>query len=66
MYIHERDNWTEFKWDTSVLTVILEEVSRKLGLLYGRLSSPWKEGERTVMENCQMLCRECNRRKADK
>ncbi len=25
--------------------------------------TPWKEGGRTVRENCQMLCRECNRRK---
>lgn len=25
--------------------------------------TPWKEGGRTVAENCQMLCRECNRRK---
>jgi hypothetical protein len=27
---------------------------------------PWCEGGRTVMENCQMLCRECNRRKGAK
>ena len=39
MYIHERDNWTTFKWDASVLTAILEKVSRKQGLLYGRLAS---------------------------
>lgn len=25
--------------------------------------TPWREGGRTVIENCQMLCRECNRRK---
>lgn len=25
--------------------------------------TPWREGGRTVVENCQMLCRECNRRK---
>ncbi len=25
--------------------------------------TPWHEGGRTVAENCQMLCRECNRRK---
>lgn len=25
--------------------------------------TPWHLGGRTVMENCQMLCRECNRRK---
>ena len=28
--------------------------------------TPWKEGGKTVEENCQMLCRECNRRKSDK
>lgn len=28
--------------------------------------TPWKEGGRTVIENCQMLCRECNRRKGAK
>ena len=39
MYIHERDNWTTFKWDASVLTAILEKVNRKQGLLYGRLTS---------------------------
>ncbi len=39
MYIHERDNWTTFRWDTRVLTAILEKVSRKQGLLYGRLAS---------------------------
>lgn len=25
--------------------------------------TPWREGGRTIAENCQMLCRECNRRK---
>lgn len=25
--------------------------------------TPWKEGGRTIADNCQMLCRECNRRK---
>lgn len=28
--------------------------------------TPWHEGGRTVRENCQMLCRECNRRKGGK
>lgn len=27
---------------------------------------PWKEGGRTVEENCQMLCRDCNRKKSAK
>lgn len=39
MYIHERDNWTEFHWEADKLTAILEEVNRKQGLLYGRLAS---------------------------
>lgn len=39
MFIHEKDNWTEFKWDVSKLTAIIEKVSRKQGLLYGRLAS---------------------------
>lgn len=39
MYIHEREDWTAFQWDASVLTALLEEVSRKQGLLYGRLAS---------------------------
>lgn len=28
--------------------------------------TPWREGGRTVIENCQMLCRDCNRRKGAK
>lgn len=28
--------------------------------------TPWRDGGRTVEENCQMLCRECNRRKGAK
>lgn len=28
--------------------------------------TPWAKGGRTVAENCQMLCRECNRRKSAK
>ncbi len=39
MYIHERDNWTAFKWDATALGTALEKVSRKQGLLYGRLAS---------------------------
>lgn len=27
--------------------------------------TPWSRGGRTVPENCQMLCRDCNRRKSD-
>ena len=28
--------------------------------------TPWSEGGHTQMENCQMLCEECNRRKGKK
>ena len=28
--------------------------------------TPWRDGGRTVIENCQMLCRDCNRRKGGK
>ena len=27
--------------------------------------TPWRDGGRTVPENCQMLCADCNRRKSD-
>ena len=39
MYIHERDNWTNFRWNDSEVSLLLEVVCRKQGLLYGRLSS---------------------------
>ena len=35
-------------------------------LMEGDHITPWREGGRTVVENCQMLCRECNRRKGAK
>lgn len=28
--------------------------------------TPWRDGGRTIAENCQMLCRNCNRRKSGK
>lgn len=28
--------------------------------------TPWREGGRTIAANCQLLCRECNRRKGAK
>ena len=39
MYIHERDNWMDFRWDMSQVSLLQEKVFRKQGLLYGRLSS---------------------------
>ena len=39
MYIHERYNWTNFRWDESQVSLLQEVVCRKQGMLYGRLSS---------------------------
>ena len=39
MYIHERENWIQFRWDTSRVSLLLEQVCRKQGMLYGRLGS---------------------------
>lgn len=38
MYIHERNNWTDFQWDNTKIPLLIEEASRKQGLLFGRLS----------------------------
>lgn len=51
-YIHEKDNWTAFRWDASSITALLEKVSRKQGRLYGRLSSLGFDSQlRAVAEN---------------
>lgn len=34
-----------------------------LEFMEGDHITPWAEGGRTIIENCQMLCRDCNRRK---
>ena len=39
MYTHERDNWTDFRWDTSQVSLLQDLVCRRQGLLYGRLSA---------------------------
>lgn len=38
MYIHERQNWTNFRWDATKVSLLFEEACRKQGMLYGRLS----------------------------
>lgn len=38
MYIHERNDWTQFRWDDASLSSLIEEVGRKQGILLGRLS----------------------------
>ena len=39
MYIHERENWTDFHWENSAIDALTEQASRKIGLLYGRLNN---------------------------
>ena len=38
MYIHERENWTNFHWKSEETAILLDEVCREQGRLYGRLS----------------------------
>jgi len=37
-FIHERENWTDFRWDTEKLQEVLGQVNREAGYLAGRLS----------------------------
>ena len=37
-----------------------------IAFMEGDHITPWCEGGRTTIDNCQMLCRECNRRKGSK
>jgi Fic family protein len=37
MYIHERENWTNFRWNESEISLLLETAGRKQGMLLGRL-----------------------------
>jgi Fic family protein len=39
MFIHERENWTDFRWDANQLIDILSQVNRETGFLAGRLSA---------------------------
>ncbi len=43
-----------------------KDVEFDISQMEGDHITPWREGGRTVIENCQMLCRECNRRKGAK
>ena len=39
MFIHEKDNWTDFKWNDSHFAAVIAEANRSVGYLNGRLSS---------------------------
>lgn len=49
MYIHERENWTEFRWDNDSVGQLLEEAARRQGMLYGRLSGLGFDSRITAM-----------------
>jgi len=52
MYIHERDNWTDFRWDSEKVAILLDEVCRGQGRLFGRLSGLGFDGQlKTMAEN---------------
>ncbi len=38
MYIHEYDNWTDFQWDNAQIALKLDKVTRRQGMLYGKLN----------------------------
>ncbi len=37
MYIHEKNNWTQFYWNEKEVSPLIEDASRNIGRLYGRL-----------------------------
>ncbi len=39
MYIHERDNWTDFRWDDRKIALRLDVATRRQGVLFGKLST---------------------------
>lgn len=49
MYIHEYDNWTEFRWKGDDVALLLDEVCREQGKLYGRLSGLGFDSQLRVM-----------------
>lgn len=52
MYIHEREHWTDFRWDSGRVAAVVEEVGRRQGLLIGRLRDVgFDERLRAVAEN---------------
>lgn len=52
MYIHERENWTEFRWNQEQIALLLDEVAREQGKLYGRLSGLGMDSQmRAMAEN---------------
>lgn len=52
MFIHEHNNWTDFRWDSEKIAILLDEVCREQGRLFGRLSCLGFDGQiKTMAEN---------------
>ena len=52
MYIHEHSDWTDFRWNNDKIALILDDVSREQGKLYGRLANlGFEEQIRAMGEN---------------
>lgn len=52
MYIHELENWTEFRWDSGEIAILQDNVCREQGHLLGRLSGLGFDGQlKTMTEN---------------
>ena len=39
MFIHEYDNWTDFRWDTKVIDELHLQAMHRLGYLAGRMAA---------------------------
>jgi len=37
-----------------------------IGWMEGDHITPWSQGGKTIADNCQMLCKSCNRQKSSK
>lgn len=70
------EHWLDLRaFPDDIKLAVWEEQGRRCALcgkefdfefMEGDHITPWRDGGRTVKENCQMLCRECNRRKSSK
>ena len=70
------EHWLDLRaFPDDIKLAVWEEQGRRCALcgkefdfefMEGDHITPWRDGGRTVKENCQMLCRECNRRKSAK
>lgn len=49
MYIHEHDNWTDFRWKAEDIALPLDQAARSIGMLYGRLSGLGFNGQLQAM-----------------